>query len=106
MDPQVVLAYHVWSYLTIKEIGSLMLTCRGIRDAMVQIKQLEERLTKFLNNGLRVIQICSKYYRPEVFNEKTELYKHLLKRVKNRQPIAMFDVSKPPLLYNNRDIVP
>lgn len=92
MDPETALATYVWRFMTIREIGCLMQVSHSIRDQLVSNHLFINRMSKFLNKGLSVIQYCMAHMGEKNFDLEQD-FKRLKKQIsllENHQPLIVF----------------
>jgi hypothetical protein len=94
MDAQVALVTHIWRFLSIRDLCALMQVSTFARDQLCRNQNVIGRITRFLQNGIRVLQ----YYTHQTQIQNQELdaqatkWRRTIERVSRSQPVFLFRV--------------
>jgi hypothetical protein len=92
MDVQVALVTHVWRFLSIKDLCLLMQVSTFVMEQLCTNQHVGARITRFLKNGIRVLQYYAR--QTQVYNRKFDVetvkWQRTMERVSESKPVFLF----------------
>lgn len=92
----VILARHVWQFLSIRELGVLLCVNKCTRHELTINKRFLLRTIRFLKTGVKGIDFSLQHYYCQKLSRTRKRYCRLLEHVASGQPITVF-----PICNNN-----
>jgi hypothetical protein len=86
-----VILSHIYAFLSVKDLNTLQHVNQFLRYYVPRCTPIQKRLLRFLNNGLKVVELTNKHHGIIAQNRFVKkVFERQLVLIKNKKPCSLF----------------